>query len=65
MAGTLRDLYSEEWESKGFLNMVADNAVYQALERGLPSARIEAFWQEELDAFKALRQPFLLYGQAD
>jgi uncharacterized protein YbbC (DUF1343 family) len=61
LACTLRDLYPDNWESKGFLNFLADRQAYEGLLTGLEPARIEAIWREELEAFCRAREPYLLY----
>lgn len=61
MAVVLRDLYPQKWESKGFLNFLADRAAYQAFQDGKTPEEIAAVWQAELAEFRTLRDQYLIY----
>jgi uncharacterized protein YbbC (DUF1343 family) len=61
MAVTLRARYRNQWEPAGFLKMVADRAVYQAVLDGRGVAEIGSLWEKELREFKQVREQFLLY----
>lgn len=61
IATILHALYPKDWQTDGFLRMLADEKSYQALLDGLGAEEIERGWRDELAEFKKLRTKYLLY----
>ena len=61
LAVTLKKLYPRQWESAGFLKMLADRDAYEALLGGGDVAAIKATWDAELTAFAKVRAKYLIY----
>jgi uncharacterized protein YbbC (DUF1343 family)/CubicO group peptidase (beta-lactamase class C family) len=58
----LRKLYPEEWQIKGYNNLLAHPPTLEALQRGDTPEQIMKLWQPELDRFRQARKEYLLYG---
>jgi uncharacterized protein YbbC (DUF1343 family) len=60
---TVREMYPDKFAFHGeyFDKVMGTDAVRKALEAGSDVAAIVAGWQAGLDAFAALREPYLLY----
>jgi uncharacterized protein YbbC (DUF1343 family)/CubicO group peptidase (beta-lactamase class C family) len=61
LAVALRKLYPEQWKYDLLLKLIANREVFDAVGRGDDPRLIAQGWQEELEAFKELRQKYLLY----
>lgn len=61
VAVTLRGLYPEAWEAKGYDRLLACRAVHEALLAGKDVPELEALYQADLDAFLTRRARILLY----
>jgi uncharacterized protein YbbC (DUF1343 family)/CubicO group peptidase (beta-lactamase class C family) len=61
MAVQLQALYPGEWKPEGLLRLLADRATYQDLLAGKSADAIMARWETELDAFRRIRERYLLY----
>jgi uncharacterized protein YbbC (DUF1343 family) len=59
----LRELYPKDFafHAAYFDKIMGTDRIRLALEKGTPVAEIAASWKSELDAFEALRKPYLLY----
>ena len=53
--------YEYEYERMPIDLLAGSSALREAIEAGVPAADIVASWQEPVDAFLKLREPFLLY----
>ena len=61
IAVTLRRLYPEDWETKGYDRLLIDKAVHSAVVEGASLEDIVDLYQQELQGFKKRRKTFLLY----
>jgi uncharacterized protein YbbC (DUF1343 family) len=63
MVATARALHPGEFQFRvaHFDRLAGTDRVRQALERGQPAAGIVGDWQMDLQQFRAVRQPYLLY----
>ena len=61
LAVTLRSLYPRQWETAGFLKMLADRDAHEALLAGGDVAAIRSTWENELAEFLKVRAKYLLY----
>ncbi|HEY7330474.1 MAG TPA: exo-beta-N-acetylmuramidase NamZ domain-containing protein [Gemmataceae bacterium] len=57
----LRKMYPEEWQIKGYGNLLAHPPTLEALRRGDAPDQIMKLWQPELEHFRQTRKEFLLY----
>lgn len=62
LAVTLRRLYPDEWAGEKFSTLLANGKVFAAVMAGQDYAGIAAGWQDELQAFAARRENYLLYS---
>jgi uncharacterized protein YbbC (DUF1343 family) len=62
MAAALRRLYPTEWNIGAYNRLLANEAVFQALQDGAPAAELEAIWRPGLVAFGRLRRQYLHYS---
>jgi uncharacterized protein YbbC (DUF1343 family) len=61
LAAALSKLYPEQYHVDRMSQLVANQAVYEAMSSGRDPQRIASDWQESLDRFQQLRQKYLLY----
>jgi uncharacterized protein YbbC (DUF1343 family)/CubicO group peptidase (beta-lactamase class C family) len=61
IARALKQLYPADWQSKGLLTLLGNQAAYEAFEQGDRVALIAAGWQPDLAAFAKIRERYLLY----
>ncbi len=61
LAVQLHALYPREWKPDGMLRMVADRSTYQGILAGKSVDAITAGWESELEAFRTIRERYLLY----
>lgn len=61
LAATLHRLYPADWKDDGFLKMLADRRVYEAMRGGADVSNMTDRCASELEAFRALRRKYLLY----
>jgi len=61
LASSLRRLYPEQWDTKSFNRLLCNQTTLDAVLAGRDVSEIEAGWEPELNAFRARREPFLLY----
>jgi uncharacterized protein YbbC (DUF1343 family) len=57
----LHKLYPEQFHLQRAANLLANAATQEAIVRGDDPRSIAATWQPAIDAFKAAREPYLLY----
>jgi uncharacterized protein YbbC (DUF1343 family) len=62
IALALRKLFRGAWNGTRVRGMLGDPAVGGAVLDGRPLAEVEAMWQRDLEAFRAKRRKYLLYG---
>lgn len=61
LASALRKLYPEQFHPEKMIDLLLNQAVYDAIIRGDDARRIAEDWRESLEAFQAVRQKYLLY----
>jgi uncharacterized protein YbbC (DUF1343 family) len=61
IAHHLRKLYPQEWQIKGYGNLLAHPPTLEALRRGDSPEQIMKLWQPELERFQKTRKEYLLY----
>lgn len=61
IAWTIEALFGESYELKSVAPMIQDTAAMQAIVEADDPHTISQTWQQELDAFKRLRQEYLIY----
>ena len=61
IALSLHRLHPDQWQQAGFDKMLADRATSAGVREGRSLATIEADWQTELEAFRAVRNKYLIY----
>jgi uncharacterized protein YbbC (DUF1343 family)/CubicO group peptidase (beta-lactamase class C family) len=57
----LKRLYPDEWQSAGYLRLLAHPPTLEALRRGDTPEQIIKLWQQDLERFRAVRAEYLLY----
>jgi len=61
IAAALRDLFPNQWDSRQFLHLLANDAAYDAFLAGASYEELAAMWQSDGEAFRVRREPYLLY----
>lgn len=61
IASTLRKLYPQEWETKGYARLLGNAVTLAAVEEGKSADEILAVAREGVEEFKRRREAFLLY----
>ncbi len=61
IACQLRQLYPDKWQRDGYNRLLADQAVFDAVDSGKPAEEICNLYDEELNKFRRRREKFLLY----
>jgi uncharacterized protein YbbC (DUF1343 family) len=61
VARTLITLYPADFQPKGLLLLLGNQATFDALLRGDPLEKIVSSWSPDLAAFAAVRARYLLY----
>ncbi len=61
LASALKKLYPQQFHLERMVELLVNQAVYDAIARGEEPHRIAQDWQEALDRFQQLRQKYLLY----
>lgn len=61
IACQLRKLYPEQWQTKGYGNLLAHPPTLEALRRGDAPEQIMKLWEPDLERFHKTRQEYLLY----
>ena len=61
LASALRKLYPDAFHMERMIELLANQAVYDAIARGQDPRRIAEEWREPLEKFEQLRQKYLIY----
>jgi len=61
LAAALKKLYPQQFHMEKMIDILANQAVYDAIVREADPQRIAADWQDELRKFLELRQKYLIY----
>jgi uncharacterized protein YbbC (DUF1343 family)/CubicO group peptidase (beta-lactamase class C family) len=61
LASALLQLYPEQFHAEKMMDILANQAVYNAIAKGEDPHRIALDWQDDLLRFQQLRQRYLLY----
>lgn len=61
LASALRKLYPEQFHMERMIELLVNQATYDAIFQGQDPRRVAQDWQLELDKFQQLRQKYLLY----
>jgi uncharacterized protein YbbC (DUF1343 family)/CubicO group peptidase (beta-lactamase class C family) len=61
LAAALQKLYPEQFHIEKMVDILANQAVYEALTRGEDPRRIALDWQDDLNKFEKLRERYLIY----
>jgi uncharacterized protein YbbC (DUF1343 family) len=61
LASALHKLYPQDYKMDRMIEILANQAVYDAIAQGRDSRRIAQDWQEQLEKFQQLRQKYLIY----
>jgi hypothetical protein len=61
IAVALHRLYPQKFQIEKMIALLGSQATIERLFRGDDPAQIEAGWSSELDAFRRMREKYLLY----
>ena len=61
LAAALLKLYPQQFHVEKMTDILANQAVYDALTRGEDPHRIELSWRKDLDNFRKIRERYLIY----
>jgi uncharacterized protein YbbC (DUF1343 family)/CubicO group peptidase (beta-lactamase class C family) len=61
LAVALRKLYPDDWKINKLIDILGNHSVFEAIAQGEDPRNIAQSWQDDLDAFRALRTKYLLY----
>ena len=61
LAAALTKLYPQQFHLEKMIDILANQAVYNALAHGQDPHRIALDWQDELRSFQQVRERYLLY----
>jgi uncharacterized protein YbbC (DUF1343 family) len=61
LASALRKLYPEQFHAERMMDLVVNQATFDALMRGEDPRRVAEDWREPLTKFMGLRQKYLIY----
>ena len=61
LASALRKLYPEQYHMERMIELLVNQAAYDAIAAGEDPRRIAASWQERLEKFQQMRQKYLIY----
>ena len=61
LASALLKLYPEQFHAEKMTDILANQAVYNAIAKGEDPRRIKLDWQDDLRKFQQLRQKYLIY----
>ena len=63
IATLLRQIYPDEWDVASYQRLLADRAVWSAVQRAQPLGEIHSVFESELQSFRQRRAAFLLYAE--
>jgi uncharacterized protein YbbC (DUF1343 family)/CubicO group peptidase (beta-lactamase class C family) len=61
LASALRKLYPQEWKMEKMIDILANQAVFDAIGQGQDPRRIAQDWQERLQELTKIREKYLIY----
>jgi uncharacterized protein YbbC (DUF1343 family)/CubicO group peptidase (beta-lactamase class C family) len=61
LAVALRKLYPDQWKMDKMIDILGNHATFQAIADGQDPRNIAESWQSDLEAFRSLRNKYLLY----
>jgi len=61
LASALRKLYPLQWKMEKIIEILANQAVFDAIAQGQDPRRIAQDWQERLQEFTKIREKYLIY----
>ena len=61
LAVALRKLYPDDWKINKLIDILGNRGVFDAIAQGEDPRNIAQSWQDELEAFRAVRSKYLLY----
>jgi uncharacterized protein YbbC (DUF1343 family) len=61
LAAALEKLYPEQFHIEKMIDILANQAIYDAITHGEDPRRIALDWQDELQKFQEIRQRYLIY----
>lgn len=62
IAETLRRLFPNEWHVQAYNKLLVNKAAFDALQQGATAETLTHSWQQEIEAFRARRRPYLFYA---
>jgi len=61
IASALHKLYPEHWKMEKMIDILVNQATFDAIAKGIDPRRIAQDWQDEIEKFQKVRQKYLLY----
>jgi uncharacterized protein YbbC (DUF1343 family) len=61
LASALRKLYPQQWQMEKMIDILANQAVFEAIGKGQDPRRIAQDWEERLQQFMTVRDKYLIY----
>lgn len=61
LASALRKLYPQQWQLEKMMDILVNQAVFDAIGKGQDPHRIAQDWQERLQQFELVREKYLIY----
>src|SRR5262249_49162753 len=61
LASALRNLYPQQWQMEKMMEILANQAVYDSLARGVDPKRLALDWEDDLAKFEKIRERYLIY----
>jgi uncharacterized protein YbbC (DUF1343 family) len=63
IACELRRLYPDDWAVDKYDRLLGHKATWEGVKRGDGWQELEKGWQKDVEAFRAVRKRYLLYGE--
>ena len=64
IASALHKLYPNDFQMEKMIELLCNQAAYDAIARGDDPRHIAGSWRDDLDAFKEARQKYLIYPES-
>jgi uncharacterized protein YbbC (DUF1343 family)/CubicO group peptidase (beta-lactamase class C family) len=61
LASALRKLYPQQWQLEKMMDILVNQAVFDAISKGQDPRKIAQDWQERLQQFQTVREKYLIY----
>jgi uncharacterized protein YbbC (DUF1343 family)/CubicO group peptidase (beta-lactamase class C family) len=61
LASALRKLYPQQWQLEKMMDILVNQAVFDAISKGQDPRKIAQDWQERLQQFETVREKYLIY----